>query len=78
MKKILFVTALLFSLTASAQDKPKLDTLQDNRIVLIVKGDTLETFKPGNKRYVVIDGKRVNVFRREPVENKGHYEFAKF
>ena len=69
---------LLMAQQCKAQDKPKLDTVANDSIYLVIKGDTLLTYKDGNKRYVLIDGKRRNVFRREPKDNKGHYEFAKF
>jgi len=72
---IFFSLTLLISISATAQ---KLDTLSTGRINLIVKGDTLETFKPGYKRYVVVNGKRKNVFKYEPKEPVGSYEFAKF
>ena len=94
MKKFLLIPIFFLAFTAQAQ-RPKLDTLASGKIMLtyyveyvigeggnktiVVQPVTVETFKPGNKRYVVIDGKRVNVFRREAKESdKGHYEFAKF
>jgi hypothetical protein len=68
MKKLMLLLVVFFSLSASAQYPPRLDTLKSGQIIFTDEnGLKYETFiSDGGKRCIIKDNKQIALFKREP------------